>query len=221
MAPEQAELNALDVDTRADIYSLGVMLYEMITGLTPFDRDRFRTAGFTEMLRIIKEEDPPAPSKRLSTMKQIADVAGRRRSEPKQLTRAIRGELDWVVMKAIDKERSRRYETANGLAMDVERYLKDEPVVARPATTLHRLQRIIRRNRATVAAGILIFVTLVSGLIGTTWGLVQARKDRDLADAARKMAEQREADTRAVVEFVETRDLGRRSAARPRWRPRA
>jgi tetratricopeptide (TPR) repeat protein len=215
MAPEQAELNALDVDTRADIYSLGVMLYEMLTGLTPFDRDRFRTAGFTEMLRIIKLEEPPAPSKRLSAIKTLPDIAGRRRSEPKQLTRIIRGELDWVVMKAIDKERSRRYETANGLAMDVERYLKDEPVMARPATTAHRIQRFVRRNRTGILAGSLVLLALIGGLVGTTWGLIQARHDRDQADEARRMAEQREAETKAVVDFVENRVF---AAARPQGR---
>src|SRR5262245_65131791 len=130
MAPEQAGFSALDVDTRADIYSLGVILYELLTGLRPFDSARLRKAAVDEMIRILREEEPPRPSTRLSTDESLPSVAALRQTEPKRLTALMRGELDWVVMKCLEKDRSRRYETANGLARDVQRYLDDEVVEA-------------------------------------------------------------------------------------------
>ena len=143
MSPEQAQLSGLDIDTRSDIYSLGVLLYELLAGVTPFDRERLRTAGYDEMRRIIREEDPPSPSTRLSTLGQTAvTVSAERQSDPKRLCRLLRGELDWIVMKALEKDRNRRYETANELARDVDRYLHDEPVRACPPTSIVPRQQV-------------------------------------------------------------------------------
>src|SRR5262249_42420329 len=126
MSPEQAEMSRLDVDARADVYALGVLLYELLTGTTPFDRDRFRRAAFDEIRRIIREEEPPRPSTRLSTSATRAKVAADRGTDPTRLSKLMRGELDWIVMRCLEKDRNRRYDTANALAKDVERYLKDE-----------------------------------------------------------------------------------------------
>jgi serine/threonine protein kinase len=142
MSPEQAELSALDVDTRADVYALGVMLYELLTGTTPLDCKRLARAGYSELLRRIREEEPPRPSSRLSESKEtLAGLAELRRSEPARLTRAVRGELDWIAMKCLEKDRTRRYESAGGLAEDVQRYLNDEPVQACPPSAWYRLSK--------------------------------------------------------------------------------
>jgi serine/threonine protein kinase len=165
MSPEQAKLNQLDVDTRSDIYSLGVLLYELLTGNTPIEKERLRSAAFDEVLRIIREEEPPRPSLRLSTVDTLATVAENRRVEPKKLPKLVRGELDWIVMKALAKDRTDRYETAASFADDVERYLDDEPVEACPPTMAYRLRKFARRNKA-VFAGIvaLAVVAVVSGI---------------------------------------------------------
>jgi serine/threonine protein kinase len=128
MSPEQAEMNQLDIDTRSDVYSLGTVLYELLTGTTPFEPKRLRTAAFDEMLRIIREEDPPRPSLRLSTTEKRASISAQRQTDPAKLSRLVKGELDWIVMKTLEKQRSRRYETPSGLAKDIERYLDGEPV---------------------------------------------------------------------------------------------
>jgi WD40 repeat protein/serine/threonine protein kinase len=188
MSPEQAELNQLDVDTRSDIYSLGVLLYELLTGTTPFDRGRLRQAAFDEVLRIIREEEPPKPSTRLSHSDELPNIAANRRTEPKKLGRLMRGELDWVVMKCLEKDRARRYETANGVARDIERYLTDEPVEAGPPSARYRLAKFARKNRrllATAAA----FVLLLAAAAGVSaWLAVEANRSAERADTEAKNA---------------------------------
>ena len=191
MSPEQAEFNNLDVDTRSDIYSLGVILYELLTGTTPLDRKRFKDAAWQEIVRLIKEEEPSKPSTKLSGSGSLPAVAAQRSLEPAQLTRLVRGDLDWIVMKALDKDRSRRYETANGLARDLERYLADEVVEARPPSAGYRLLKFVRRNRRFVAAVGLIALTLVAGIVGTTWGMlsaVQAQKAEAIRAEGERLA---------------------------------
>ena len=147
MSPEQAEFQATDVDTRADIYSLGVLLYELLTGTTPLTKDRLKQVAVSELLRVIREEEPPRPSTRLTDSKDmLASVSAQRKLEPARLTRTIRGELDWIVMKCLEKDRNRRYATANGLASDVQRYLHDEPVEAGPPSADYQLRKFLRRN---------------------------------------------------------------------------
>lgn len=193
MSPEQAKLNQLDIDTRSDIYSLGVLLYELLTGSTPFERKRLREAAYDEVLRIIREEEPPKPSTRVSTAAELPAIANNRGAEPKKLSVLMRGELDWVVMRALEKDRNRRYETANGLAMDIQRYLAGEPVAAHPPSAAYRLKKFLRKRRGPVAAATLLLLALVGGIVGTTIGMFRANRaetkaiqDRDAALAARK-----------------------------------
>jgi len=211
MSPEQAQLSGLDIDTRSDIYSLGVLLYELLAGVTPFDRERMRTVGYDEMRRIIREEDPPSPSTRLSTLGQAAmTVSAERQSDPKRLCRLLRGELDWIVMKALDKDRNRRYETANELARDVDRYLHDEPVLACPPSAWYRFGKFTRRHksglRITAAAAL---VLLLAGA-GTSWALRdQAARRRELSD--------RRAETEQTVSaaLIKTQQLRKQAGEAP------
>jgi serine/threonine protein kinase/tetratricopeptide (TPR) repeat protein/WD40 repeat protein len=198
MSPEQAELSQLDIDTRSDIYSLGVMLYELLTGTTPFEKKRLRSAAFVEVLRIIREEDPPKPSTRLSTTGQLPSIAASRGLPPQRLTSLIRGDLDWIVMKTLEKDRSRRYETANGLARDIERYLQDEPVLACPPSTAYRFRKFLRRNRRQVIAASLILLAVMAGIAGTSAGLMQAALERTAKFEARNHADMSERLARAA-----------------------
>jgi non-specific serine/threonine protein kinase/serine/threonine-protein kinase len=176
MSPQQATLNNLDIDTRSDIYSLGVLLYELLTGSPPFSCKELEKAGVLEVLRVIREEEPPRPSTKVSTAHALPSLAADRGTEPAKLKRLLRGEIDWIVMKALEKERSRRYETANGLARDIERYLADEPVQAGPPGAGYRLRKFVKRHKGRAAAAALVFVVLLAGLAGTTVGLLRAEE---------------------------------------------
>src|SRR5262249_13478594 len=169
MSPEQAGQSGLDIDTRSDIYSLGVLLYELLTGTTPFDKDRLKELGLDELRRIIREEEPPKPSTRISTLAQAATtVATQRKSDPKRLSRLFRRELDWIVMKALEKDRNRRYETASAFAADVQRYLADEPVLACPPSAWYRVGKFARRKKAGLAMAtvVALAVLILAGGIG-------------------------------------------------------
>ncbi len=191
MSPEQAEMTAEHVDTRSDIYSLGVLLYELLTGALPFDPSTLRRAAFGEIQRIIREEEPPKPSTRLSSIGDASTVcAERRRADPRSLLRELRGDLDWITMKALEKDRGRRYETANGLALDIRRHLEHEPVLAGPPSAGYRLRKFVRRNRVGVVAGTVVAVGLLAAAaVSVGFALSEARQRR-VADAARDDLEQ-------------------------------
>jgi serine/threonine protein kinase len=199
MSPEQAGLGALDMDTRSDIYALGVLLYELLTGQTPLTKEEFEKVGWDEIFRLIREQDPPKPSTRLSvlTREQLTAVAAHRQTEPVKLNRLVSGDLDWIVMKALEKDRRRRYETASGLASDLDRHLNNEPVLARPPSNVYRFQKMVRRNKLVFAAGTAVGAAVLIGLAVSTYLFIQERRAHDRALAAEQEQSQlrREAET--------------------------
>ena len=226
MAPEQANFNAVDVDTRADVYALGVILYELLTGTTPITRESMKKAAIDEMLRLIREQEAPTPSSRLSTMESTPSIAANRQMEPRKLGRFIKGELDWIVMKALSKERDRRYETANGFARDVERFLTNEPVAAGPPSARYRLRKFVRRNRPQVIAASLVLFALLAGFAGTAFGLMRARQQQWIAEKAAVAERQAKQDADAKrAEAQSNSVVPKRAKSWPasgwcKWKPR-
>jgi serine/threonine protein kinase len=208
MSPEQAEMSSLDVDTRSDIYSLGVLLYELLTGRTPFDQKKLVRSGLEEMRRTLREDEPPRPSILLTSLAHIelTVVAAHRCVEPPKLIRSLKGELDWIVMKALEKDRRRRYETANALAMDIRRYLNSEPVLACPPSRIYRLQKLASRNKVVFASGMVVLMTLVAGLGISTRYYFKEREGRIEQARLRQVAEQARANELQLQKEVEARE---------------
>jgi len=238
-------MTSLDIDTRSDIYSLGVLLYELLTGCTPFDAATLLQAGLDEMRRIIREQEPARPSTRLSTLADadLTEVAKHRKAEAPKLINLLRGDLDWIVMKALEKDRTRRYETANGLAMDIHRHLNNEAVLARPPSRSYRFRKVVARNKLAFAAACAVTLALLLGVVISTWQLARARRAESKARAAEtnavvksQIAEQQRqradeqtqatrrnlyvADMKVALDSLDMNDLGRISELLHRHRPK-
>jgi serine/threonine protein kinase/tetratricopeptide (TPR) repeat protein len=220
MAPEQTGVSTDDVDTRSDVYALGVVLYELLTGLRPFDSKRLGKAALDEVVRVIREADPPSLSSRLSSDESLPSAAAVRGLDPRRLLSLIRGELDWIVLRCLEKDRNRRYDSASGLGRDVERFLNDEPVEARPVSTAYRLRKLIRKHRGTATAALLIVVTLALGIVGTAYGLLEARRTSGAERLARidaqkqqKRAEEQTRIAAAVRDFLQKKLLAQADTA--------
>ncbi len=209
MSPEQADPSSMDIDTRTDVYALGVILYELLAGSPPLDAKQFKRGAILEMLRMVREVDPPRPSTKVSTSDALPNIAARRAIEPADLKRALRGDLDWIVMKALEKDRTRRYETANGFAADVLRHLANEPVLAAPPSRAYRMRKFVRKHRGGVIAASLVLLALLAGIAGTTWGLIEARRQEDIA---RKETLEKEKARQAEAERAEGERVAKQKA---------
>src|SRR5262249_625996 len=211
MSPEQADPTSMDIDTRTDVYALGVILYELLAGSPPINAKQFKRAALLEMLRMVREVDPPKPSTKVSTSDALPNIAATRGVEPAQLKRALSGDLDWIVMKALEKDRTRRYETANGLAADILRHLSSEPVLAVPPSRAYRLRKFVRKHRGGVIAASLLLVTLLAGIAGTAWGWYASARSADAERVAKLLAQKQQAraeerETQAIDAVKRFRD---------------